>query len=136
MDWNKIVQTSIDVIGFIAMLPLVIAVLVILLLLVLFIISFLVKVINFIIKPTNKQISFISVLDVMESVWQFTKKVGLVIFNIIKVLLVVTIIFMFYFGVPVLDKCTSNRKEKIYNEEEIEDIVDDPKWHVPSRYRD
>lgn len=48
---------------------------------------------------------------------------------------VVLIIAGFIFLQFAIDRCTS-KPSKEYTEEEIETIVNDPQWNVPSRYRE
>ena len=72
-------------------------------------------------------------IDTLLNFWNSLKKWAKNTWKVIQIIIVLVIIFLFYFGIPILDKCTS--KDRYYDDEEIENIENDiPPRGVPSRY--
>lgn len=73
-------------------------------------------------------------IDFLSSIWSQMKKTAKIIWWGLQFIFALTILFLFIFGIPILNRCTGS-EPKNHNEEDIE-YYDDatPPRGVPSRY--
>ena len=137
MEWKSVLDIIVTVIEVIISIPLLLGLLLFGIAAIFFCIDIILRIIRLLLKPFGIELNIgnlvLKLLDFVSSVWSNTKKLSKRVWKIIQIIVLLIIVFLFYFGIPILDKCTN--KSHQHSEEEIEDILDDaPPRGVPSRY--
>jgi hypothetical protein len=137
MEWKSVLDIIVTVIEVIISIPLLLGLLLFGIAAIFFCIDIILRIIRLLLKPFGIELNIgnlvIKLLDFVSSVWSNTKKLSKRVWGIIQIIVLLIIVFLLYFGIPILDKCTN--KSHHHSEEEAEEILDDtPPRGVPSRY--
>ena len=102
-----------------------------------FVIDIIIKAVRILLKPFGIELNVgniaLKFINCISSLWISIKKAGKKVWVASQIIIVLVVVFLFFFGIPLLDKCTS--ETKYHNEEDIENIDDEtPPRGVPSRY--
>lgn len=137
MEWKSVLDIIVTVIEVIISIPFLLGLLLFGIAAIFFCIDIILRIIRLLLKPFGIELNIgnlvIKLLDFVSFVWSNTKKISKRVWGIIQIIVLLIIVFLLYFGIPILDKCTN--KSHHHSEEETEEILDDtPPRGVPSRY--
>ena len=139
MEWKSVLDIIVTVIEVIISIPFLLGLLFFGIACIFFCIDIILKIIRLLLKPFGIELNIgnlvLKFLDFVSLIWSNIKKLSSKVWKIVQVIVVLAVALLFVFGIPLLDRCTNEPLHHNYNEEELEEIIDDtPPRGVPSRY--